>query len=302
MTATYDQIFRNRCRPLEPIPTGEPEVLASMPEVRAVLFDLYGTMFISASGDVGVAQESGRPEALAEAFRAAGFRGRIEAGRAVECLLGTIRSHHEASRRRGIEYPEVDIVEVWRDVLDQLSRSGWIDSGAGELDLRRLAVEYEVRTNPTWPMPGLQTCLEQLRARGLLLGIVSNAQFYTLAMFRGLLRADPEVLGFDRTLQIYSYRYGRAKPDRFLFEVAIKALAKHAVPAEKIIYIGNDMLNDVWAARNVGFRTALFAGDRRSLRWRRADERVRGITPDVVLTELESLVTCLSRPPTRPSG
>jgi len=43
----------------------------------------------------------------------------------------------------------------------------------------RLAVEYECRVNPVWPMPAALETIETLRARGFRLGIVSNAQFYT---------------------------------------------------------------------------------------------------------------------------
>ena len=53
------------------------------------------------------------------------------------------------------------------------------------------------------------------------------------------------------------------------------------------------MLNDVLPAKQVGFRTALFAGDRRSLRQREDDLRVSKIVPDLVLTELGQLDGCI---------
>jgi len=301
MTKSYYDIFRANCHPLEPVPTGERPVLRELPGLRAVLFDIYGTLFISGSGDVGVAQESGRPDALAAAFRAAGFRGRLDAERGVQCMLSTIRSHHDRERSRGIDYPEVDILEVWHDCLDEMTRQGWMDSIAADFDLNELAVEYEVRTNPTWPMPGLVDCLDQLRGVGLILGIISNAQFYTIEMFRGLLGATPEVMGFDPEMQFYSFRHLRAKPGTFLFELAARALAKRGVAAEKVIYVGNDMLNDIQAAQEVGFRTALFAGDRRSLRWRTGDDRVQDVAPDLVLTDLKSFATCIPAFPGPPT-
>ncbi len=300
MTKSYQDIFRSICQPLEPVPTSEHPVLRELPGLQAVLFDVYGTMFISGSGDVGVAQESGKPDALAAAFAAAGFRGRLDAERGVQCMLSVIETHQERERDHGIDYPEVDIREVWRDCLDEMTRRGWMDSVAADFDLKQLAVEYEVRTNPTWPMPGLVDCLDQLRAAGLNLGIISNAQFYTLQMFHGLLGATPEALGFDPDIQFYSFRHLRAKPGTFLFELAAKALAKQGVAAEKVIYIGNDMLNDIQTAQNIGFRTALFAGDRRSLRWRPDDDRVQSVTPDLVLTDLKSFAACIPASPGPP--
>ena len=42
-----------------------------------------------------------------------------------------------------------------------------------------------------------------------------------------------------------------------------------------------------------GMRTALFAGDARSLRMRETDPRVNGVDPDIVLTDLDQLIDCL---------
>jgi putative hydrolase of the HAD superfamily len=169
-----------------------------------------------------------------------------------------------------------------------------IDPAAGEsVDFARLAVEYEARANPSWPMPGLRECLDALHGKGLLLGLVSNAQFYTPALFEGLLGAPPEAFGFDRDLQYYSYQYGWGKPSPRLFELAAEALAARAVAAGEVVYVGNDMLNDIAPARQVGFRTALFAGDARSLRLRQGDPRVEGVAADVILTELGQIVECI---------
>lgn len=289
MTSSYQDVFRANCRPLEVIPTGERPVLRSLPNVQAVLFDVYGTMFISGSGDIGVAQESGEADSLTAAFGASGYHGRLDAERCVQCLLKTIRVHHEGSRASGIEYPEVNIVDIWSECLEEMARRDCMEPVGPDFDIRRLAVEYEVRTNPTWPMPGLLECLGQIRAAGLAMGIISNAQFYTLHMFSGLLDRTLAELGFDSDLQFYSFHHLRAKPDPFLYQLASKALVKRGILAEKVLYVGNDMLNDVQAAASVGFRTALYAGDRRSLRWRAGDPRVGESQPDVVLTDLRSL-------------
>jgi len=294
MSRTYHDIYRANCRPLRVIPTDEQPVLSDLSDVAAVLFDIYGTMFISGSGDIGVAKESGEADALAAAFAASGHQGHLNAACGVKCMLATVQAHHESLRARGFEYPEVNIVDVWLECLDEMKQRGWMDPAGSSIDVRQLAIEYEVRANPTWPMPGLLECLTQLRAAGLTLGIISNAQFFTLDMFPGLLGQATDDLGFVPELQYYSFHHQRAKPDMFLYELASKALAKRGILAEKVIYVGNDMLNDVQAARSVGFRTALFAGDRRSLRWRTGDPRVQGLRPDVVLTDLESLCKCIS--------
>ncbi|MCL1812348.1 MAG: hypothetical protein FWG29_02365, partial [Treponema sp.] len=59
------------------------------------------------------------------------------------------------------------------------------------------------------------------------------------------------------------------------------------------LYIGNDMKNDITGAAGEGFTTALFAGDRRSLRLREDDPACAGKRPDMVLRDLQTLEKAL---------
>jgi putative hydrolase of the HAD superfamily len=52
------------------------------------------------------------------------------------------------------------------------------------------------------------------------------------------------------------------------------------------------MLNDIQGAASAGFKTALFAGDRRSLRLRENDPRVQ-TRPDAVLLRLDDAARLL---------
>jgi putative hydrolase of the HAD superfamily len=49
------------------------------------------------------------------------------------------------------------------------------------------------------------------------------------------------------------------------------------------------MLNDIYPAKLVGFKAALFAGDSRSLRLRRDDSRCKKLEADLVITDLSQL-------------
>ena len=297
MSNKCSRIFHDRFTPLEPIATDVVPVLLKLESVRAVLFDVYGTLLVSGSGDVGVMREAACEKALAEALAAVGLSspgGSLDEAAHVgmESFFLTIEAFHEQSRSRGVEYPEVDIIAVWSRVVAELNRRGLLGVQF-EPDIRRLAVEYESRANPTWPMPGLEDCLASLHRGGLRLGMVSNAQFYTPELFPALLGKEAEELGFEPGLQFYSYQYGWSKPGRKLYELASAELQRLQIEPENVIFVGNDMLNDILPAKQVGFRTALFAGDRRSLRLREDDPLVLEIVPDLVLIELGQLVHCI---------
>ncbi len=302
MSGSCSRIFRDHFKPLEPIATDVVPVLTKLKSVRAVLFDIYGTLLVSGSGDVGVSRAAACERALSEALCAVGVSspgGSLdEAARAgLESFFATIEVFHERSRSEGVEYPEVDIISVWSRVVRELSERGLLNVPSA-LDIRQLAVEYESRANPVWPMPGLEECLASLRGGGLRLGIISNAQFYTRELFPALLGKEAEELGFEPGLQFYSYQYGWGKPGSKLFELAAEELAaekrgRQRIEPENVIFVGNDMLNDILGAKQVGFRTALFAGDGRSLQLRRDDRRVSETVPDLVLTNLGQLNCCI---------
>jgi len=284
------EIIRRSARPLAPIATGERPVSAALHGTKAVLFDIYGTLFASSSGEIGTAGETVETAAFRGALEAIGVSLSGDAESGAQCLHEAIAAGHAESRKRGVEFPEVDIVAIWEAVCHQLAERGTISTHGRSIEPRRLAVEYEMRVNPVWPMPGLLECLNGLRERGTLLGIVSNAQFYTRELFPALLGRTVEALGFAPDLQFYSYRFGEAKPGVALFRHAAEALAARGVAPAEVLYLGNDVLNDVRPAAAAGFRTALFAGDRRSLRRREGDPRVEGVTPDSVVTDLRQVV------------
>ena len=221
------------------------------------------------------------------------FRVVLEFG-GVACLLEAIKGDQSQARSRGIEFPEVEITEIWKETIHRLERLGDVTGYSEDTDLGSLALEYECRTNPVWPMPRAAECLRRLHKAGLALGIVSNAQFFTPELFEPLFGCKLDGLGLDPELRFYSYRFKQAKPGAFLYEHARDELAMGGIAARQVLYIGNDMLNDVRPASAVGFHTALFAGDARSLRLREGDQRVAGVAADLVLTDLGQLPSCVA--------
>ena len=288
MSEELIQIIRSHSLPLEPIPTELSSNLPKLSGIRAVLFDIYGTLLISGSGDIGVADPSNRGTSMIETLEDCGVEVKCTPDHAYGEFRKVIERHHSREREQGTKYPEVDILEVWAETLSILRKQeALVDTFPNEY-LARLAVKFEVRVNPVWEMPGLVDSLNLLKSEGLILGIISNAQFFTPLSFPAVLEKNLDILGFSTELRYYSYEYGQAKPGLDLYELA-KAGAREAgfEPAE-VLYVGNDMRNDVWPAAQVGFRTALFAGDLRSLRLR--EELQKGQPePDAIVTHLSQI-------------
>lgn len=206
-----------------------------------------------------------------------------------ELFHSIIRQEHSRQIERGIQYPEVEIRKVWKELLAALKNEGLYGGAITAESIERIAVEYECLANPVWPMPGLKDILEKLAER-LHLGIVSNAQFYTPLLFPALLGETHTELGFKEDLCFWSYRRLQAKPAAALFIALKDSLEKsyNILPAETL-YVGNDLLNDILPAAELGFKTALFAGDRRSLNFREDDPRTANTKADIIITSLAQL-------------
>ena len=275
--------------PLDPIPTGKEARLEKIPGIRCVLFDVYGTLMVSGSGDVGTAGVANQQGALETSLSACGLAFSGGARPQADRITPMIRERHAKSKDKGIDYPEVDILEIWEALL--------LEAGLSPVPretLKELAIEYESRINPVWPMPGMEEVLTVLHARNILMGIVSNAQFYTPILFPALTERTCMEWGFKEELCVWSYTHGEGKPSKNLFRVALTVLDEWGVQADQVLYVGNDMRNDIWPASELGCRTALFAGDKRSLRLREEDADIAAVEPNLLLTELGQLPDCLA--------
>ena len=282
---------------IEPIPTLENPRLKTLGEVHCVVFDFYGTMFISGVGDIGIEEE---PDAesqnlFEEALRNTGIDIESEAGeKGLQLFSDDIEKYKENHRSDEIDYPEPDIVMIWYEVLEQLREQQKIRGTLNRETARRFAVEFEFRFNPVWPMPDLESTLKQLREKRYILGIISNSQFYTPLAFEALTSGDLTSAGFDTDLLVWSYRASVKKPSLHFYRRFVNVLnRKHKMQPQQVLYVGNDVLKDIMPASQLGMKTALFAGDERSLKWRADNPQCSGVTPDLVITELSQLIDCL---------
>jgi putative hydrolase of the HAD superfamily len=290
MNDWLDAVLHNR-QPMAPMPTGVEPQLQKLASIRAVIFDVYGTLLISGSGDVGSADQEDRGAFISDALAAVGYPFEQRPVPTIDDLHAEIKRANDLRTGVDCPKPEVDIVEAWRATI---GRSGADTLAEDTGAMVRLASEYESRANPTWPMPAATDLLRELSEKGFAMGIVSNAQVFTIRLMEDLLGTSLRGGGFDLDLCIFSNRFRQAKPGPRMFDVLREGLSRRGIEPAEAVYVGNDMLNDVWAASVAGLKTAWFAGDRRSCRPRDDDPRCRSLRPDIVVTELMQLQKCLA--------
>lgn len=274
-----EKIIAKYTRPLLPIPTNLKQTGNLKRKIQCVLFDIYGTLFVSGSGDISIAKkQSLETSKLKELFR------KFEIDKNPEVVLKSffdaIEKQHIEMKKQRVDFPEIEVDQIWMDVLENKD----LDS------VRKFAVEFELIVNPVYPMPDLQKILSSLKNKNILMGIISNAQFYTPYLFDWFLHSNLEELGFSQNLIFFSYKLKHAKPSALMFQKAAKELEAMNIPAHSTLYVGNDMLKDIYPAKKAGFQTDLFAGDKRSLRLRENNPLCKNISADIIVTNLTQLL------------
>lgn len=275
----HEELIADYLAPMSPLPTALRPGGSLAGKIQCILFDIYGTLFISGSGDISIAaKSSSRIDQLAY------LEQKYDIGKEPQTLVaelhGAIQAKHRELRGSGIDYPEIRIDEIWQPILG-------IDD---ILRVRKFAIEYELIVNPVYPMPHLETLLAACRQKSLAMGIISNAQFFTPLLFEWFLDARLEQLGFDSELVFLSYQLGYAKPSMVPFKMAASAINAKGFDTGAALFVGNDMLNDIYPAHRLGYQTALFAGDARSLRLRTDESRCSNLSADLILTDLAQLI------------
>lgn len=302
--------FRRQASPLECIPTGESLLLKSLHGIRAVVFDVYGTLIISGVGDIGVDDGVIAPERIVDALDQSGVRWIADGAggtgtnfmhgqKVLDLYNETVNELCQNAIKKGTDTPEPDIRMVWSRVLKSLKDQKIVQFEHSFDDLLRtaeiLSLEFEIRMNPTWPMPNMTQVLDQLQAMSFDLGIISNSQFYTPIMIEAYAGKTLRDLGFSPGLLHWSYEVGLKKPSIAFYRRFLEKMDRHhpALQPQEILYVGNDMKKDILPAHTLGFKTALFGGDKRSLQWRRDDPSCKGLEPDLVITDLMQITECL---------
>ncbi|MDD5699014.1 MAG: HAD family hydrolase [Victivallaceae bacterium] len=264
-------------------------------QLKCVIFDIYGTLLISSSGDIDKLRLS--PSYILESFSKCGIKIISPSpDKTAEDIIikykQTINELQGSENRNNCGHPEIDIREVWRRLIQELYREKLIDKPwIREVEL--LAVHFEILSNPVYPMPSMKETILRLHERRIPLGIISNAQFYTPVIMNYFLTGEvggrETIDYFDPDLTVFSYREKLGKPELVLFEKVLdRCQTKYGLQNHEILYVGNDMLKDIYPAQQLRMRTALFAGDARSLRLR--TETIPGnCTPDYTVNSLKQI-------------
>ncbi len=128
-------IINNYSKEMKPVNTGLKADTRALKGIKAVLFDLYGTLFISEAGDISHADTSGsrnrkkikKQEVFSKRhFKVPALILRILTQRYIRNFMiyniSEIKKRTQKNlKNNGIQYPEVVITEIWERIMKSLT-------------------------------------------------------------------------------------------------------------------------------------------------------------------------------------
>jgi FMN phosphatase YigB (HAD superfamily) len=285
------------------LPKAKPH-LKHLPEVRAVLWNVYGTLLSISGGELlfehpqAVIQNVALDKTLQE-FKMWASMSR-KPGQPAE-YLGQLYKfallEQQAIPAGGEKHPEAVSDRLWQELIKKLLHKDykWDAGFFGSLNefSRKVAYFFHSSLQGTACYRGAAKALRHVAARGLLQGLLADAQCFTLTQLqRGLAKQDEsakvdELIGAGERWLSYEIR-GR-KPSERLFREALAALNDRGLEPGQILHVGSRIGQDVLPAKRFGMRTALFAGDTASLQATPEQLKGKASRPDVLLTKLKQI-------------
>jgi hypothetical protein len=278
--------------------------LARLPEVRAVLWTVYGTLLNVSGG--ALLFEHPQPfvmdvalDKTLQEFKMWGSMSR-KPGQPADYLGEIYRQvllEQSSFPSGGERYPEVAADRVWEAIIKKLFQKDYkFDAGFyGSLNeySRKVAYFFHASLQGTACYPGAAAALRHVADAGLTQGLLADAQCFTTAQLQRGLAAEDGSVRLEELLtegvSALSYELRARKPSERLFRQVVDALRERGIEPDETLHVGSSIPRDVVPARRLGMRTALFAGDKASLQATPEQLKDPVSRPDVLLTEPDQI-------------
>lgn len=283
--------------------------LVRLPAVRAVTWNVYGTLLAITGGDLVFQHPNDFVMSVAldktvQEFKMWASMSRKPGHPAdyMKVIYEQVLDEQRISPG-GEKYPEVAADRLWEAIIKKLFQKDYqFDANFyGSLNeySRKVAYFFHASLQGTRCYPGAAAALGHVAAAGLAQGLLADAQCFTAVQLRrGLVAQEP--VGLDDLappdLRTLSYELRGRKPSDRLFRHSLQQLARRGIAPDQVLHVGSRVAQDLVPAKRMGMKTALFAGDRASLQ--AVPERLKEPPnrPDVLLTELSQITEIVGSP------
>jgi FMN phosphatase YigB (HAD superfamily) len=281
--------------------------LRKMPGVKAVLWNVYGTLLAIPFGDLVFEHPQQLVMDVAldktiEEFKMWGSMSR-KPGRPSEYMRHLYSQDlllHKGATG-GERFPEVLAERLWESLIKKLFQKEYtFDAGFfGSLNeySKKVAYFFHASLQGVAAQPNAATAMQLIADAGLQQGLFSDGQCFTEVQLARSLKAQESTLNLDTILppdlRTLSCGVKARKPSETIIRRAVTALNERGIRPNEVLHVGSRLTRDIAPARKAGFRTALYAGDKASLEATAEALKDAGQRPDALLTDLAEIVRLL---------
>jgi FMN phosphatase YigB (HAD superfamily) len=279
--------------------------LAPLPMVRAVTWNVYGTLLAIRGGELHL--EHPQPlmmevalDKTIQEFKMWGSLTRKPGQPAdyVRKIYTDLLGQQRMAGSGGEKHPEIAVERIWEAFIKRLLQKDYhFDHGFyGSLNefSRKVAYFFHASLQSVRACPSGAATLHRLAAAGVRQGLLGNGQCFTAAQLERALVAQDAQFRMEEAVparrHALSWDVRGRQPSERLFRDAAERFAADGIKADQILHIGSRVAMDVIPARRLGMKTGLFAGDRASLEATPAQLREPASRPDVLLTDVSQIM------------
>jgi FMN phosphatase YigB (HAD superfamily) len=290
----------------EPQPLRAKPTLKTLPDIRAVLWSVYGTLLTIQDGQLmhEHPQELRMQVALEKTIEEFNmwYSMHREKGAPWEAML---RQYHKivqhlamvGTKRKG-DKPHVDSARVWGTIIERLIQNEyqWDTSIAASPDDLAVKVAYffHAMLQGVRATPHAANVVTRLSQGHIRQGLLADTQRFTVAQMLHAFGETEQIQNpqelFSPTLLIESARYGIRKPSETLFARAAHQVEKLHFQPEQVLCVSHRLDGDLAVAAEYGFRTALYAGDKNCCPVTAEQLKDPDLRPDRLITDLEHVL------------
>jgi FMN phosphatase YigB (HAD superfamily) len=285
--------------------------LVPLPEVRAVTWNVYGTLLAVAGGELLFEhpQQFMMDVALDKTIQEfkmwqAMTRKPGQPADYMKQIYGNVLSEMQFLPTGAEKHPEVASDKIWETILKKLLHNEYtFDTGFyGSLDdySRKVAYFFHASLQGCTGYPGVAEALGHVQRTLGVQGLLANGQCFTpVQLARALKERNGGAKLSDlvpEDLRVLSYEVRAKKPSERIVREMVARLKGRGIEAAEVLHVGSSVTQDVALAKRFGMKTALFAGDKATLQATPEQLKQPQTRPDVLLTELPQIAEIVRGP------
>jgi FMN phosphatase YigB (HAD superfamily) len=291
-------------RPEEIRPVKAKASIEPLPGIRAILWDVYGTLLRITGGRFQwLPKEEVRLQiALDRTIHEFNMWNSMyrRPGPPWQSMIGLYQSTAERQAMVGTargDYPEVDLCDVWSHIVDRLHEKEYqydADLMGDQQELsEKIAFFFHSCLQGMEARSGAVQCMRDFSEAGLIQGVLADGQSFTLVqLLRGL--ASQATLPplhelFRPETILFSTQLGLRKPSGSFFELAVSRLRSLGISPGETLHVSCRLKTDLVPAKAVGMKTALLVAEKSGLEVSAELLKMTETRPDRLLTDLSQM-------------